>query len=206
MSLEATNARRYLFAVVATFIIATPVFGQSMSEINQPTVASLSRSAGIVLPHEIHTQAEHGITRRLSMNDAVEMALEQNLTIQVERLNPQLQDLAIATVRAAWTPTLSTTFQNNDTQRPSSTQLDGGAVSTHTSAFSNDIGISQLTKWGGNYNVSWNKLKYSRVVIPNTLQNDTKIHENFINNLVFGFFVPLHCSEDFLSVIFGIFG
>ena len=156
MSLEATNARRYLFAGVATFIIATPVFGQSMSEINQPTVASLSRSAGIVLPHEIHTQAEQGITRRLSMNDAVEMALEQNLTIQVERLNPQLQDLSIATVRAAWTPTLSTTFQNNDQQRPSSTQLDGGAISTYTTAFSNDIGISQLTKWGGNYNVSWN--------------------------------------------------
>ena len=156
MFLEATNARRYLFAVVATFIIATPVFGQSMSEINQPTVASLSRSAGIVLPHEIHTQAERGITRRLSMNDAVEMALEQNLTIQVERLNPQLQDLSIATVRAAWIPTLNTTFQNNDQQRPSSTQLDGGAVSTYTTAFSNDIGISQLTKWGGNYNVSWN--------------------------------------------------
>ena len=156
MSLEATNARRYLFAGVATFIIATPVFGQSMSEINQPTVASLSRSAGIVLPDDIHTQAEQGITRRLSMNDAVEMALEQNLTIQVERLNPQLQDLSIATVRAAWTPTLSTTFQNNDQQRPSSTQLDGGAISTYTTAFSNDIGISQLTKWGGNYNVSWN--------------------------------------------------
>ena len=156
MSLEATNARRYLFTVVATFIIATPVFGQSMSEINQPTVASLSRSAGIVLPDDIHTQAEQGITRRLSMNDAVEMALEQNLTIQVERLNPQLQDLSIATVRAAWTPTLSTTFQNNDQQRPSSTQLDGGAISTYTTAFSNDIGISQLTKWGGNYNVSWN--------------------------------------------------
>ena len=156
MFLEATNARRYLFAVVATFIIATPVFGQSMSEINQPTVASLSRSGGIVLPDDIHTQAEQGITRRLSMNDAVEMALEQNLTIQVERLNPQLQDLSIATVRAAWTPTLSTTFQNNDQQRPSSTQLDGGAISTHTTAFSNDIGISQLTKWGGNYNVSWN--------------------------------------------------
>jgi len=156
MSLEATNARRYLFTVVATFIIATPVFGQSMSEINQPSGASLSRSAGIVLPHEIHTQAEQGITRRLSMNDAVEMALEPNLTIQVERLNPQLQDLSIATVRAAWTPTLSTTFQNNDQQRPSSTQLDGGAISTYTTAFSNDIGISQLTKWGGNYNVSWN--------------------------------------------------
>ena len=161
MSLEATNARRYLFTVVATFIIATPVFGQSMSEINQPTVASLSRSAGIVLPDDIHTQAEQGITRRLSMNDAVEMALEQNLTIQVERLNPQLQDLSIATVRAAWTPTLSTTFQNNDQQRPSSTQLDGGAISTYTTAFSNDIGISQLTKWGGNYNVSWNSATQS---------------------------------------------
>ena len=95
MSLEAINARRYLFTAVATFIIATPVFGQSMSEINQPTVTSLSESAGIVLPHEIYTQAENGITRRLSMNEAVEMALEQNLTIQVQRLNPQLQDLSI---------------------------------------------------------------------------------------------------------------
>ena len=161
MSLEATNARGYLFTVVATFIIATPVFGQSMSEINQPSVASLSKSTGIVLPHEIHTQEEQGITRRLSMNDAVEMALEQNLTIQVERLNPQLQDLSIATVRAAWTPTLSTTFQNNDRTIPSSTQLDGGAVSTYTTAFSNDIGISQLTKWGGNYNVSWNSATQS---------------------------------------------
>ena len=161
MSLEAINARRYLFTAVATFIIATPVFGQSMSEINQPTVTSLSESAGIVLPHEIYTQAENGITRRLSMNEAVEMALEQNLTIQVERLNPQLQDLSIATVRAAWTPTLNTTFQNNDTTRPSSTQLDGGAVSTYTTAFSNDIGISQLTKWGGNYNVSWNSATQS---------------------------------------------
>ena len=31
----------------------------------------------------------------------------------------------------------------------------------NTTAFSNDIGISQLTKWGGNYNVSWNSATQS---------------------------------------------
>ena len=49
-------------------------------------------------------------------------------------------------------------------------------------------------------------MKMLRVVIPNTLLNDTKIRENFSKNLVFGFFTPLTCSHDFLSMIFGIFG
>ena len=37
------------------------------------------------------------------------MALDNNIELSVERLNPQLQDLSLATTRAAYKPTLSWT-------------------------------------------------------------------------------------------------
>ena len=39
-------------------------------------------------------------TRRLSVDDAVKLALEQNLGIRIERLNPEISDVAIAQSRA----------------------------------------------------------------------------------------------------------
>ncbi len=50
--------------------------------------------------------ARAAITRRLSVDEAVRLALEQNLGIQAERLNPQIRDLTIAEARAAWAPTI----------------------------------------------------------------------------------------------------
>ncbi len=41
--------------------------------------------------------SQQGTTvRRMSIDDAVAMALEQNLDLQVQRINPQLRDLDIA--------------------------------------------------------------------------------------------------------------
>src|SRR4029079_10026473 len=37
-----------------------------------------------------------GGVRRLSVDDAVRLALEQNLGIQIDRLNPQIQDISVA--------------------------------------------------------------------------------------------------------------
>ena len=39
--------------------------------------------------------------RRLSVDEAVRLALEQNLGIQIERLNPQIQDLTIRRPRGS---------------------------------------------------------------------------------------------------------
>ena len=51
--------------------------------------------------------APTGPVRPLSVDEAVKLALEQNLGVQVERINPELQDLAIAQARTAWRPTLA---------------------------------------------------------------------------------------------------
>ena len=46
-------------------------------------------------------QADPAVVRRLSVDEAVKLALEQNLGIQIERLNPQIQDIAIAQARSS---------------------------------------------------------------------------------------------------------
>ena len=40
--------------------------------------------------------------RRLTVDDAVRIALDNNLGIQVARIDPLIQDVAVAEARAAW--------------------------------------------------------------------------------------------------------
>ena len=53
-------------------------------------------------------QAPHVV--ELTVDDAIERALDRNLDIAVERLNPQLQDVSIAEASAAFLPNLSSSF------------------------------------------------------------------------------------------------
>ena len=150
---------RQLIGVVSTGLLcaAVPAFGQSPSEIERPSIIKRAMEPGLVLPAKARQTASSGPVRRLSMDEAVEMALEQNLTIQVERLNPQLEDLTIADARSVWLPNLNTTFQNNAQASPSGSQLAGGAEKITTATFSNQIGVNQLLPWGGaSYDATWN--------------------------------------------------
>ena len=96
----------------------------------------------------------------LTVDDAIERALDRNLDIAVERLNPQLQDLSIAEANAAFMPNLNSNFDLGRSLSPSRSQLDGAGrlrerpVDTETGAAG--VGIEQATKWyGGRYSVNW---------------------------------------------------
>ena len=95
-------------------------------------------------------------TRRLSADDAVRLALENNLGIQVARLNPQLQDLSVAQAQAAWVPTVTSSVQTSSTDTPNTSFLSGsqGNKTTDRRLLSN-VGVTQLTPWGGSYAVGW---------------------------------------------------
>src|SRR5512138_381296 len=43
----------------------------------------------------------------LTLDEAVRLALERNLDIAVQRLNPEISDLGVATARAAYFPSLT---------------------------------------------------------------------------------------------------
>ena len=106
--------------------------------------------------------AAQGPIRRMSIDDAVATALEQNLDLQVQRINPQLQDLSTAQFRAAYTPNFVSTVSTADLTQPSNSVLAGGAagvgVTSGQSIF--NFGVSSLTNWGGgSYDVRWNNTR-----------------------------------------------
>ena len=103
----------------------------------------------------IQEQRGGGPIRKLSLDEAVQLALEQNLDVQVERINPQLQDFAIDLVRTAWTPNLggATNFNNTDSVPDN---LFAGAQDTLTSRRSSaPSGFEQLLPTGTSYSVGW---------------------------------------------------
>ncbi len=91
----------------------------------------------------------------LTLEDAIARALERNLDLAVQRLNPLVFDLSLAQQLSFYGPTLTSNISNSSRTNPSSTQLDGGeAVVSDTAVFNG--GLNQAVQWGGgNYNVNF---------------------------------------------------
>lgn len=135
------RSRTAVATVAAAFIIGLPA-----SILGQPA----QPAAGQAQPQQ------GGTTLRLSMEDAVRLALENNLSLQVQRINPQLQDLNVDQVKTAWTPNL--TFNLNQTNRtsPVSSFLAGAEDKLTRDSTTTSAGAAQELPWyGGSYRVTW---------------------------------------------------
>src|SRR5687767_7670461 len=64
--------------------------------------------------------------RRLTIEEAVKLSLENNLGVQVARIDPQVQDYTVAQARANWAPTLTSNVATNSNTQVSSSVLAGG--------------------------------------------------------------------------------
>jgi outer membrane protein TolC len=141
-------------AILCTAVSASGQTGQLQFEQAQTPASSSAQAAAPV--------------RRLTMDEAVKLALEQNLGIQSERITPQLQDVSIALARTGWVPTFNTTITNNSQNNPSTSALSGGATSINDSRFATEIGLSQFLRTGANYSLSWTS---SRATSTNIFNN-----------------------------------
>jgi outer membrane protein len=115
------------------------------------TVAAVAASSGTAA-----AQADAPTVRRLSVDEAVQLALEQNLGIAVERLNPQIQDMSVAQARSYWTPTFTTGMQGNLQDSPVTNALAGGQNKISDRRFTSQVGVTQILPTGANYSLSWN--------------------------------------------------
>lgn len=135
---------------------ASPALAQSGSGGASPPRWPPARGEGVLLPASVQ-QVDDRPTRLLSADEAVAMALEQNLDIRIARIDPQLQDLNVAQARAAWVPTVSTTFMSNNANQPAASFLAGGEEKVTDNLFSNRTDVQQALPWGGgSYSASWN--------------------------------------------------
>lgn len=100
--------------------------------------------------------------RQLTIEEAVRLALDNNLGIQIARFNPQVQDLSVAQARSAWVPNFTTLVQGAGTSTPNSGFLSGantGQNKTTTGRVLSNVGIVQQTPWGGSYSVGWDSTR-----------------------------------------------
>jgi outer membrane protein TolC len=92
----------------------------------------------------------------LKIDDAVAMALEKNLDIAVERLNPTAFDFSLKALRAQFNPALTGTLGANSTTQLPTSQLIGGERVVNEQLTYN-VGAQQaLPWWGGQYSVAFN--------------------------------------------------
>jgi outer membrane protein TolC len=106
-------------------------------------------------PLAAQTPVPAAATLRLTVDDAVRMALDQNTDLKADRLDPQISDTRVAAAAGLFKPSLNTGVnQNNQLQPPSSFLI---PTPTRTDAVTSSVGVGQRLPWfGTTYTASWN--------------------------------------------------
>ena len=120
---------------------------------------------GVVAGPVRHVGRDSTPARRfdLTLDDAVQRALERNLDIAVQRIHPLVQDMQVAPANAAFLPVASSGFNVNQATLPNRFVFDGGGLRGQPIVNDSgryDIGIGQQVKWGGGrYDVAWDSTR-----------------------------------------------
>jgi outer membrane protein len=165
-------------ACLSSAVLALVLFGSGREVFASGQTPAPQQTTTPAVPPVGAAPGQTGPVTRLSADDAVRMALENNLGIQAERLAPQINTLAVAEARAAYAPVLFSNFFNRNSTQPPSTFITGvGSVLT-TENLTQDGGLAQNIPWGGgNYSLS---LSGGRVT---TSATDSRYNPQLSSNL-----------------------
>ena len=152
MRLHHMIRRARIVTIAAAFTaIAVSVFAQNGQ--SQFSISLQNASA------QTAAQPQAGAVRRVSIDEAVALALEQNLGIRIQRLDPQIQDIGIVTAKSFWAPSLTTGFsRQSQTQQPVSA-FSGSSTNIQNGNFAGQAAINQTLPWGGSYAANWNSFR-----------------------------------------------
>ena len=136
--------------IQATLLLLTGAAAQAAAQLQGVDVARLMEHAACAgLP--AHARRAFDLT----VDEAIERALDRNLGIVVERVNPPLQDLTIAESRSPFLPRVSSNFDLGRSMSPSRSQLEG-AERLRTESGNAGFGLEQALGWnGGRYTLDW---------------------------------------------------
>src|SRR4051812_32085942 len=97
----------------------------------------------------------NGDTRQvvpLSLDDAVKFALDRNLDIAVQRLNPEINDIAYASIKSVYHPSLTSLLSTQSTTAASTSTTSGGSAAGQpiiVGTTNYNGGLAQSIPWGG---------------------------------------------------------
>ena len=141
------------WATAVAVALAVPAFAQEPAKDHvKELIAQAMQQAGqttpVAQPNQVRRPRVPGVP--LSADDAVRRALERNLDIQVQRLEPQLLDYQVAALWATYRPSLtSSLFTQGATNLPTSQlqALGGSQITNDTSQW--NAGMQKNFRWGG---------------------------------------------------------
>jgi outer membrane protein TolC len=140
----------------AVLLVAGLLPASASAQISEARIRELVKEAASAsklistAPAQVQVSGQ-GPSVSLTLDEAVALALERNLDIAVQRLDPQLQDIAIASARTAYSPALTSTISQQGTTIAPTNQLQisqgGGGVNNRTLTYNG--GFLQSLPWGG---------------------------------------------------------
>jgi outer membrane protein len=175
-------------ACLLSAVLALILFGSGrVVSASGQTPAPPQTGVPAVPPVGASSASQTGPVTRLSADEAVRMALENNLGIQAERLGPQINTFTVAQARAAYAPVLFSNFFNRSSTQPPSSFVTGTATNILTTeTISQDGGLAQNVPWGGgNYSLSLNGGKVTTSAI------DSRYNPQLSSNLSARYVQPL---------------
>ena len=173
-------------ACLSSAVLALVLFGSGREVFASGQTPATQQTAAPAIPPVGAAAGQTGPVSRISADEAVRMALENNLGIQAERLSPQINTFAVAGARAAYAPVLFSNFFNRNSTQPPSTFITGSGSLLTTESLTQDGGLAQNIPWGGgNYSLSLSGGKVTTSAI------DSRYNPQLSSNLSARFVQPL---------------
>ena len=183
MTRRTIHTMQMMTAALAFAGLTSPAHAQQTSEarIQELIRQAAERVAGGQAAAAPSAQAQAGQpgarpVLHLTLDDAVRFALERNLDISVQRLNPQINDIAVASIASIYHPSLTSTLFTQSFTNPNTSTISGGtsagdSIVAGTTTYNG--GIAQSVPWGGgSFTVALNNNRQT-TTSQNTLLNPT---------------------------------
>jgi outer membrane protein len=134
-----------LTLMACLFVSGRPMFASEQQQAPPPTAATAPQPSQPTGPQLL-----------LSADEAVRLALENNLELRAEKFGPQIGTYGVAQARAVFNPSLFSTSTKRESTSPPDFLTSGGvATSTTSDRIQTNLGVQQNVPWGGgNYSVS----------------------------------------------------
>ncbi len=138
-----------LFIRRAVFVLLTAVFAAG-------PISSIDTMAQAARPSGSGQTPAQGATLPLSMQQAVDLALEANLGLKAERLAPAISAQDTARARSLFNPTISSAFSRNTKDQVPSSFVESTSSVVTSSSLGVSTTLSQvLPFYGTNYQINW---------------------------------------------------
>ncbi|HET6955465.1 MAG TPA: efflux RND transporter permease subunit [Vicinamibacterales bacterium] len=141
--------------------VAEAEFGRALPGAAASSGAAMGRTAlvallafGLAASAHAQSAARTPATLRLTVDEAVKMALDNNVDLAADRLDPQISDTRVAAAANVFRPTFNAGLNSSNQLLPPSNFLT--PVAQENDVNSSNAGLSQkLPKFGTTYNLGW---------------------------------------------------